>query len=142
MVELFGIVIASFIGVLAGMLWPPLGWALFIFGVVCWSGLTVDGIVRQRHSDPAALLADNRHWKKEELPEEFRFIEHDTTIRQIRDKIGPHKHLRGDGEIRALEYHLPYGSAVLVFPELPVEDSSRVRAVKFYLDRKDIPLLP
>jgi hypothetical protein len=139
-VVLSGILLAICLGALAGLLWTPLGWAVFIVVALCWLGLAVDAILRQMRTNPAALLEANRYWPKEDLPEEFRFINHETTVQQIVEKIGTYKRIRGDGEIRALEYHLPYGSAVLVFPELPIGSRSRVRAVKFYLDHNEIPL--
>jgi hypothetical protein len=132
-------VIAFCLGVVAGFLWAPLTLPVFVVAAVCWVGLTVSVI--SRHPDDTALLAEKGYWRKEDLPEEFRFIDHSTTVQQIAEQIGPYKRVRGEAEkIRALEYHLPYGAAVLVFPELPLRSESKVRAVKFFRDRKEITL--
>src|SRR5437588_924248 len=62
-----------------------------------------------------------------------------TTINQVVERLGPYSRVRGEDNMSALEYDLPYGS-VIIIPAHPLEPSSRVRSIRFYLDRKSTRL--
>jgi hypothetical protein len=115
--------------------------ALFFTLLLFWSAIGIKAILRQRHGGDIALKA-GREWCSEELPEEFRFISRDTTVQQLVERVGPYTRIRGDSDTGALEYDLPYGSALLIFPEWPCELGSRVRGVQFYRKRDEIHLFP
>src|SRR6266496_6141889 len=72
------------------------------------------------------------------LPPTFRFITHDTTVREVIDRLGPAsrvielalRHRDGDAEhFKAHEYDLPYNDAVIVMPQRPFEPEDKIRAV-------------
>jgi hypothetical protein len=90
------------------------------------------------------------------LPAEFRFINHDTTLQEVFDKVGPptrerkfalSEHIGCGGygytegplglpAITLVEYDLPYHALVALIPEYPFKPENRIRAV-FY--RRPLP---
>lgn len=105
--------------------------------------------VRARASRRMALLeAYTRREIPPELPPEFNFITHDTTLQSVIEKAGPASRVTkvpmkrdavGDGGaeqrtsretvITAYQYDLPDGGAVIVLPDQPAEPHCRIRAV-------------
>lgn len=97
-----------------------------------------------------AQAFENREIQSNNLPKEFRFITRDTILKEIIDKIGEPSRVveipisaehglgyalvsskTGRAMIVTYEYDLPYHAAVIVMPEFPFEQQSRIRAV-FY----------
>jgi len=73
-----------------------------------------------------------------ELPSDFRFITHDTTLAEVTAKLGPAscvvelalQHRDGDTEhFMVHEYDLPYEAAVVVMPQRPFGPDDKIRAV-------------
>jgi hypothetical protein len=75
------------------------------------------------------------------VPKQFSFITTQTTLRQVVDRLGEYSRVRGSG-ISYYEYDLPDGSAVLVGPEWPFDDESKIQNVTFYLRASEIGLAP
>ena len=89
----------------------------------------------------AAVAAHGGSMTRNELPNQFRFISHKTTLRQVIDRLGPYTRVRGSG-VQAFEYDLPDGSAVLIFPEHPFQPSNKIRDVQFYPKKEQISIYP
>jgi hypothetical protein len=73
-----------------------------------------------------------------DLPSEFRFITHETTLADVSNRLGLASrvtelalpHCDGDVEhFMAHEYDLPYEAAVIVMPQRPFEPDDKIRAV-------------
>jgi hypothetical protein len=64
-----------------------------------------------------------------DLPAEFRFIRHETTVKEVIEKLGPYSCVTEVGKARAFQYDLPSRAAVIVFPEHADEADSPIRAV-------------
>ncbi len=84
------------------------------------------------------------------LPVEFRFINHETTLADVARRLEIPSRQRtillnaGDAagypfpetesgllEMRVMEYELPYGSAVILMPEMPFATDSLIRPVYY-----------
>jgi hypothetical protein len=128
---------------------------LWFFGIMFALGIIAKLIIRITPvaavvSREVAQAFENREIRTEELPPEFRFITHDTTLQEVIDKLGkPSRIVRvpisaerglgyalvssktSDAAIVISEYDLPYHAAVIVMSEFPFERQSRIRAV-FY----------
>lgn len=79
-----------------------------------------------------------REIQNSELPFDFRFITHDTTLAEVTEKLGPASrvlqlalpHRGGDTEhFMAHQYNLPYEAAVFVMPQRPFEPDDKIRAI-------------
>ncbi len=88
------------------------------------------------------LLASARQWSPVRLPPEFRFIQVDTTVKDVVDVLGKYSRIRGCDQIQALQYNLDNGSAVLIFPEWPFSYESRVIGVLQCDSKNKVPLFP
>jgi hypothetical protein len=95
--------------------------------------------VRDLRSRHAGAFETPKDWRPEELPQEFRFITHDTTLAQLNDRLGPSKPVGSDAIIR---YDLPSGGAICVFLQLPFSSNSKVRGVQFYPQESLVPVFP
>jgi hypothetical protein len=101
------------------------------------------------YKDALAVYAA-RDIPSRQLASEFHFITHETTLKEVFDKVGPCSRevklpvdssavagfgfvetARGGAAILTFEYDLPYSAAVIIMPEYPFEPSDRIRAV-FY----------
>jgi hypothetical protein len=101
-------------------------------------------------SAEVAQAFENREIRKEQLPAEFRFITHDTTLEEVLEKLGKPSRIvkvpispdhglgyalvssnTSPAAIVTFEYDLPYHAAVIVMPEFPFEKANRIRSV-FY----------
>ena len=102
----------------------------------------IDGIRKQNSGENLAILNRSRDWQAKELPAEFQFIDRDTTIGEITQKIGPYSKVRGEDDVQAAQFNLPNKCALLVFAEPPLRPQSRVRGIRFYRDRDFIELFP
>jgi hypothetical protein len=130
-------------------------WELWFFGILIILGI-ISGLILRivpvgvvKYDDVLAAFAA-REISTRQLPSEFHFITHDTTLHEVIDRLGPcSREVRlpvdpqsglgyafastnFDGAaILTFEYHLPYHAAVIVMPEYPFEPQNRIRAV-FY----------
>jgi hypothetical protein len=138
---MFGTIVAIFVATLLGLVWPALKWPSFCILLIFWLAISFKLILRQRRNSEV-LVEGEREWRKEELPEQFRFVSRDTTVQQLVERIGPYSRVRGDDNLKAFQYDLPSGSAILIFPEWPFGDRSRIRGVQFYPNRDTIRLFP
>src|SRR5438105_15401587 len=91
----FGVVISFFVAALISVLWTPLFWPTLLVLSACWTGVAISTIRKQRDGTNAAVLNSSRHWRATDLPAEFQFIEPNTTIGDITQKIGAYSKLRG-----------------------------------------------
>jgi hypothetical protein len=134
---------------------PEVRYFFWAFGIMFGIGIVFKLLIR--FTPVAALVSkevaeafESRAMQTEKLPPEFRFITHETTLVEVIEKLGkPSRTVKipisaerglgyalvssktGDAAIVALEYDLPYHAAVIVMPEFPFEQKSRIRAV-FY----------
>lgn len=135
--------------------WPLWFWGALFFGGVLYA--TARSTQRAADEQTAILEAfRSRSIPTSKLPIEFRFISHDTTLSEVVERAGPvsrrtrillsPESLPGytlpeteDGQpfLPALEYDLPYASAVLVIGQAPFTDEERVHAVYFRPPRDD-----
>ncbi len=91
------------------------------------------------------------------LPDEFQFINHETTLEEVIARLGPpsrsfklpvdpsstvgHGFLRtrwGLPAIQTFEYNLPYFAAVVVMPEYPFTPADKIRAVHYRRLRREL----
>src|SRR5690348_9587583 len=93
-----------------------------------------------------AVAYARREIQNTELPSDFRFITHDTTLGEVTEKLGsasrvvrfalPHP----DGDVEhfiAHQYDLPYEGAVFIMPQRPFEADDKIRAVSVCKSSKD-----
>jgi hypothetical protein len=59
----------------------------------------------------------------------FAFICHDTTVQQTIDRLGPPTRIRSD---HALQYDLPDGSQVVLYPRHPSQSRSTFKKMDFF----------
>jgi len=118
---------------------PLVKW-LFIGGVLAmvlflWGREFIQGVDTYRGVIKAYA---RRQIQVTDLPTDFRFISHDTTLAEVIEKLGPASrvvqlalpHRDGDTEhFMAHEYDLPYEAAVIVMPQRPFEPDDKIRAV-------------
>lgn len=89
------------------------------------------------------------------LPPDFRFINHETTLQEVIDRLGPptratHRAIRGAAAgfrtvevppgvagIITYEYEMPYRAEVILMPEHSFEPANRIRAVYYRPPRTD-----
>lgn len=89
------------------------------------------------------------------LPPDFRFIDHETTLQEVLDRVGPatcttQRPMSGTATDSATvptglglsgiitsDFEMPYRAAVVIMPEHPFEPSSRVRAIYYRPPRRD-----
>jgi hypothetical protein len=84
-----------------------------------------------------------RAMRTAELPPDFRFLTHETTVQAVLDEAGtpsrksrlPLKQQPGETPIEVLEYELPNDAALFVIPEQPAAPESRIRAVVYRTSR-------
>src|SRR5437762_8115818 len=108
---------------------------LIILGITSGLLLQVIPIGIQKYRDVLEAFAA-REISTPQLPPEFQFITHETTLRQVLDRLGPCSReawlpidpqsgsgsrfaviKSGKAAILTFEYHLPYHAAVIVMPE-------------------------
>jgi hypothetical protein len=128
---------------------------LFVGGAVY--GLIV--AVQRRRSEAGSLLEAfrNRDIPTRDLPVEFRFITHDTTLKEVIEKAGPYsRHVKLPIDPRVVggrytytddaparpaivlfEWEMPFHGAVVLMPEYPFESGSRIRAAFYRAPRPD-----
>jgi hypothetical protein len=107
---------------------------------------------------PTALEAfAARSIPSRQLPAEFRFITHETTLQEVIDRVGLYSRAAklpvdpesglgyafasadsGASVILTFEYHLPYHAAIVIMPEYPFEPMSRIRAVFYRPLKQDL----
>lgn len=128
---------------------------LWVFGIIIAIGILLRWHIRAAPiaafvTSEVAQAFENRELHAEQLPSEFRFITHDTTLNEVIEKAGPPSRVvkvrisaesgfgyamvssrTSDAAIVTYEYDLPYYSAVIVMPEFPFQLQNRIRAV-FY----------
>jgi hypothetical protein len=142
---------------------PAMGWLrrLMLLVVV---GSTVYGVIlgaRRTRGDTRALLDayTNQEIPTRTLPVEFRFITHNTTVRQVIEKAGPYSQARkfpidpriatggfvysDDSPPRPaiilFEWELPFHGGVVLMPEYPFQSDSQIRAVFYRPPRPNEP---
>lgn len=119
------------------------GWVLgaLVLGMLGAGGYTALRMKRARRDEVAAL---RRAYSASEiaagdLPPDFRFVNHDTTLQTVAEWAGPWSRTKklpsgsgeGEAELVTFEYELPGRGAVIIMPDAPFTVESRVRAV-FY----------
>ena len=141
--------------------WPrELKWAgkflLVVFAtVVCVAG-TFRRLWRFVETNSLLKAFAKREIATDGVPIEFRFIDHDLTLREVIDRLGPPSRMQivsvrpgqkrgadyivgddGGPAIAVAEYELPNESAVIVMPEYPFERENQIRAV-YYRKRPSV----
>lgn len=130
-------------------------WELWIAGSMIALGIFLRMLLRRTPagfmSYQSALAAyAARKIPTRQLPADFQFITHDTTLQEVLAKVGPCSRevklpvdpsvvggfgvvetKRGAPAILTFEYDLPYSAAVIVMPEYPFEAGNRIRAVLY-----------
>ena len=135
-----------------------LKWSGYYF-IALFVGVIVYGLFRgfrRGLSEEQILLKAYEERSIPKLPAEFRFINNDTTLQEVVDRVGPPARERkfpidpsivtagygytegplGLPAIVLIEYDLPYHAVVALLPEYPFEPESRIRAA-FY--RRPLP---
>jgi len=122
---------------------------LVIVGIASALLLRIIPIGIQKYDDVLRAFA-RREISTGQLPAEFRFITHQTTLEEVFARIGPCSReawlpvqveegwgsrfamtKSGKAAFLTFEYHLPYHAAVIVMPEYPFTPDNRIRAVYF-----------
>ena len=124
-----GAVIAFFIARLASNLWPDAFYWIFFSLVVFWLVGAVGALFKDYRSRDSAVFSDPAQWRPEELPHEFRFITHATTLQELEPALGPY-HVVAD--IGAIRYELGASGALFVFFDPPQVPDSTVRGIQLY----------
>jgi hypothetical protein len=57
-------------------------------------------------------------------------------MKNVVDNVGPCTRVTGEGSLR---YDLPSGGALLILPERPASNISKVRGIQFYRTEMDAP---
>jgi hypothetical protein len=136
--------------------------SLWFFGITFVVGIISKLLIRVMPvaatvAGEVAQAFENHEIHSEELPSEFRFITHHSTLREIIDNVGnPSRVVRvpisaesglgyalvssntSKAEIVTYEYDLPYHAAVIVMPEFPFELQNRIRAVFYRSIQRDL----
>jgi hypothetical protein len=130
------------------MKWYGYASILFLVGAFLYG---VFRAFRRGMSEEQLLLKAYQERQIPRLPEEFRFINNDTTLQEVIDRIGPPTRERkfaidpkimsggygytegplGLPAIVLIEYDLPYRAVVALLPEFPFQPENRIRAA-FY----------
>lgn len=128
--------------------WTGYWWLLFFIGALVYGGFRA---IRRGVSENELIANAYRDRFIPRLPAEFAFINNDTTLAEVLQKMGPPARQRKfaidpriaaggygytDGPmavpaIEGVEYDLPYHAIVILFPEYPFEGENRIRAA-FY----------
>ena len=148
----------------APMTGPPglklFGWLFRIFLAGAAVYAVTLGLMRWQSETRSMIAAyTNRKIPTRELPVEFRFITHETTLQQVIDVTGPYSQTRkfpisprvvttgyaytddsfGRPAIILFEWELPFNGAVILMPEYPFTSDSRIRAAFCRASRPDEP---
>src|SRR5581483_5758278 len=118
---------------------PRLKWVVIGAVLAVWTFAWLFNFGRGVNANLKVLEAyARRQIQTSELPSDFRFITHDTTLAEVIAKLGPAsrilelalQHRDGDTEhFMAHEYDLPYEAAVVVMPQRPFGPDEKIRAV-------------
>jgi hypothetical protein len=136
----FGVVAAWIISQLVAKVWPSAQFVVFVVLVIIWlSGFAqvLARDVRAGSETERAVFAHPEQWHPQELPQEFRFITHDTTVQEVIDSIGPYTRVTETGLVR---YDLPSGGALFLFPDPPFSPTSRIRGIQLYRTEDAVPV--
>lgn len=139
-----GIVVSALLALAVGAVFLPLRIPVFLFLVswVLWGALVAGRRFSPSNKSARQALSTAAKWSPDQLPREYRFITDQTMLGRITEVLGPCTCVRGNDRIQALQYNLPNGSAVLIFPEWPFKRDSRILGVHMYDSDKAIPLFP
>ncbi len=134
---------------------------LKVFYMVAIGGALLYGILRafDRGMNEEQLLRkafEERAIPTPRLPRDFAFVNRDTTVQEVVERLGPWTARREHGvsarfaetyntmttatdspAIVSYDYELPYNAAVLILPEYPFELDCRVRAIHYRPTRPD-----
>ena len=137
----FGVVVAAVIAFVIATFSRIAAIVVFVLLVGIWVALAVDFARHQYEARGGRLAAftNPQRWVPQKLPLEFRFITHDTPVREVFDKIGPAS-TRLPTPHDAVRYDWPDGRVIFVYPEFPASRSGRVRAIQLYERQADIPI--
>jgi hypothetical protein len=130
---LLGVPIATVVAGGVGLLWPSVRLPVFLVVLLWWVSAGVVSVIKDFRATDGGLLASVLGlpgWRSS-VPPEFRFIDRDTTLQEVIDKLGPYTRETTSGEIKAFEYEVPGDGSVIVFAEWPFEPSSVIRGVQF-----------
>lgn len=128
--------------------WYGYWWIALLVGGFCYG---IFRAFRRGLSEEQLLLKAYKERHIPRLPEEFRFINNDTTLKEVIERVGPPTRERKfpidpnissggygytDGPLRLpsivlIDYDLPYHSVVTLLPEYPFQLENRIRAA-FY----------
>lgn len=135
----FGLVAAWVISTCVAKFWPDARVTIFVVLFAVWLSGFAQVLVRDIRAGgegERAVFANPEDWDSVELPREFRFITHETTLQEVIEKVGPYTRVTQKGLVR---YDLPSGGALFLFPEPPFSDSSRVRGIQLYRTEDQVP---
>jgi len=137
----FGLAVAGVLALIIAT-WSGLG-AVVVFALlaVFWIVSLVSFARRQveARGGRLGLFADPQHWAAERLPLEFRFITHDTPMREVLAKIGPPSK-RPPIPHGAVRYDWPDGRIIFLYAQFPASHSGSVSAIQIYDEPSDIPI--
>ena len=128
-----GLVFIALLTAGVGVFAPQLKIPVFIFFAICWLASTTVGLRETlANDDRGEPVLKEYHWSTDALPAEFRFITRETTLQQVTQRLGQGIRVVRGNNIQALQYDLPNGAAILVFPEPPFDSASTIRCVRLY----------
>ncbi len=132
-----GVVAAFFVAAPVSKVWPNASRPVFLGLVLFWLVGLVGVAVRDIGSRDAAVFSDPSHWRAEELPLEFRFITHETTLQELERRIGPCRTVADTGAVR---YDLGSGGALFIHLDPPKTPDSRVCGIQIYRSAEFVPV--
>ncbi len=124
-----GAFVAGAISITVGMVFPAWKIPVLFVLLLLWLFGTISGFM-QIDSDDRLRGVDvgKDGWDKSTLPIHFRFIDPETTLKEVVQRVGPYTRIRETGAVRAMQWDVPYG-AVIIFPEDPNDADSKIMRV-------------
>ncbi len=132
-----GVFAAFFIAVLVSKIWPDAYRPVFIGLVLFWLVGLVGVVVRDVRSRDAAVFSDPSDWRPTELPLEFRFVTHETSLQELERRLGAPIPVADTGSVR---YDLPSGGALFIHFDAPTTPDSKVRGIQLYPSKECVPV--
>ncbi len=124
--------------------WTTAFWLLFLGSTFVYASIKVFN--RQMNEEQLVRKAyQARDIPVGQLPDEFRFITHQTTVQEVIDQLGPYSLLRHHavsqrfaesaelpaGTLDSYIYDLPYDAAIILLPEYPFGLLDPIRAAVY-----------
>lgn len=139
-----GMICVLAVAYLTGLFFPMLKLPIVVIFCGLWLYGGIGTLRQERDGADAAkrALSKSLDWDVNRLPIEFRFIRRSTRLMEVIEKVGPYSKVRGSGEIKAMQFDLPSGGSILIFPAFPFAPSSAVRGILFVANHDDVGLFP